>query len=123
MTRPGYVAQRHVADAGEEVDVEHVGVALLRALREGRLDVVGPPLFGRVAQRLGAGVDDVEPAVPPEVGDLGVAALGAATVGVGLGALAALLVAPGHLVDALAAGALSLVDAHWPSPPRGASGA
>jgi hypothetical protein len=42
------VAQRDVAEAGQEVDVEHVGVALLRALGEGGLDVVGPPLLGRV---------------------------------------------------------------------------
>jgi len=53
------VADRHLTETRHQVTVEAGRIDLGRATADGHLDVVDPPALGRLAQRLGPGVDPV----------------------------------------------------------------
>jgi len=66
-TRGADVADRRLAEARQQMVVEHVDVAEDRRACEVRFDVVSPPCVGRIVERLGAGVSLVELALPAQV--------------------------------------------------------
>ena len=100
------------SEARHEVAVEAGGVDPCGVRAHPHVDVVGPPALGGLLERLRAGVDLVVAAALAQIADLTLACLGFAARSEGFAALAAGLVAPGHLVGNSAAGALAGVDAH-----------